>query len=281
VDYDRLAAAVVTAFKAANPFAAKKDDAEAEVDCPECGKKMPKGGKCPSCGYEAKAPAELVVADVESNLTREVFEQFVKCGMEAVPYPPPAPAEPMTFDDIVEKRNAEKLSWEAQDLQWTFMDSVRSILAAAPKGEAVPLLRQTLAQYGAALGKLEPKKAAEAREKAGRVFSRANEAAMSELRRLLAEADKTLGSLLAQVAPNPTPEGEANLPNVLGPGPTGGEKTIRVVVPGPAPEKPAAVIKGNTPLRIVASPEKLASVDRERMLTTGKLPAPKVKTKTA
>jgi len=250
-------------------------DEEEEIDCPKCGKPMVKGKACPECGYKEKEKAPLSIETKDDVATRVFFEEFVKCGMEAVPYAPPPPPEAMTFDEIIEKREAEKLSWQAQDLQWTFMDSVRSILAAAPAGQAVPLLRATLGQYSAALGKLEPEKAADARTKAGRVFSRANEAALRELAKIQADALAALNGLLAQVAPNPTPEGEANFPNVLGPGATGGEKKPKprglVIVDDVTPRTSKAPVG----LRIVARPGEIEELERKSMMERGRLPAPK------
>lgn len=231
---------------------------EKPVECPDCGQPMKKGGKCRNCGYAGKEDHLLVFA-----------RNFVKCYDGAVaamsPYPmPSAPPEAKTFGEIMEEQKAAKVAAEADRLQWAFYDSVRSILNAGGSS-AVGLIQNSLTEYAAAITALDVAdaiKGAEFKQKAGRIFSQANEAAMREVASMLTASLAQMHALLSTVEAKPAPEGEGNYGNVLDP-----TKAAPIVLKlvKPTAKEPAVPIV----LRVRKdTTEEL----HERMLKTGRLP---------
>lgn len=89
------------------------------VDCPDCGKPMPAGGKCKACGYTAKAkPSAAPVFKADGN--------------------------PPTCGEILDAREA---SDDLQKLNWAFQDSMYGILWSGSANKTA-LLKASVEEFG-------------------------------------------------------------------------------------------------------------------------------------
>lgn len=264
--------AALYAAKAAFPGAAP---AFGKVKCPKCEKDVVPGkdGKCPDCGAKMPAKKKEDEGSAKEDTLLIFARNFVKCWAGEVasypmPYPMPAPPkEPKTFGEIMAAREAQATAYQIEDMQFAFFDSVRSIIDSGTAG-AVALMQKSLDEYAAALGAFDaadPEKAAKLREKVGRTFSQANEAAMREVAEMLKASLASMHALLSAVQDKPQPEGEANYGNVLNPKAAPSEPVLLRLV---AKQEPAAAVAPVVVRIRQDAPEEL----HDRMLKTGRLP---------